>query len=118
MDTVNQCFFAKNIKLDKIHFSVLDGANAMSGKYNGLQRRIRNFSPFNIYINCRNHRLALCLPHLTKNIEYAELVLDYNAVLLGVWKMFHYSPKIGAILESVQNIYGKKRLKMLKAAVT
>ena len=32
--------------------------------------------------------------------------------------MFHYSPKKGAILESVQNIYGKKPLKMLKATVT
>ena len=118
MDIVNQFFLAKNIKLDKILFSVLDGTNAMSGKKNGLQRRIRNFSPFNIYIKCRNHRLALCLPHLTKNIEYAELLFVYDAVLLGVWKMFHYSPKKGAILESVQNIYGKKPLKMLKAAVT
>ena len=118
MDIVNQFFLAKNIKLDKILFSVLDGTNAMSGKKNGLQRRIRNFSPFNIHVNCRNHRLALCLPHLMKNIEYAELLLDYDAVLLGVWKMFHYFSKKGAILESVQNIYGKKPLKMLKAAVT
>ena len=31
---------------------------------------------------------------------------------------FYYSPKKGAILKSVQNIYGKKPLKMLKAAVT
>ena len=32
--------------------------------------------------------------------------------------MFHYSPKKGAILESVQNIYGKKPLEILKVAVT
>ena len=80
----------------------------MSGKMSGLQRRIRNFSPFNIYISCGNHKLALCLPHLMKIIEYAELVLDYDAVLLGVRKMFHHSLKNGAILESVQSIYGKK----------
>ena len=43
-----------------------------------------------------------------KIIEYAELVLDYDAVLLGVRKMFHHSLKNGAILESVQSIYGKK----------
>ena len=89
MVAVSQFFLAKNIKLDQILFSVLDGNNAMSGKKNGLQRRRRNFSPFNIYINCRNHRLALCLPHLMKNIEYAELLLDEDAVLLGVWKMFY-----------------------------
>ena len=32
--------------------------------------------------------------------------------------MFEYSPKKGAILESVQSIYDKKPLTMLKAAVT
>ena len=93
MDIVNQFFLAKNITLDKMLFSVLDGTNTMSGKKNGLERRIRNFSLFNIYINYRNHRLALCLPHFLKNIEYAELLLDYDAVLLGVRKMFRYSPK-------------------------
>ena len=53
-----------------------------------------------------------------KKIEYVELLLDNNAALLGLWKMFHCSPKKGAILESVQNIYVKKPLKMLKVAVT
>ena len=69
-------------------------------------------------VNCRNRRLALCWPHLIKNVEYTELVLDFYAVLLGVWKMFNYSLKTGAVLESVQSIYGKKPLKMLKEAVT
>ena len=50
MDVVNQFFLAKNIKLDKIIFSVLDEIIAMSGKTNGLQRRIRNFSPLNKWI--------------------------------------------------------------------
>ena len=53
-----------------------------------------------------------------KNIEYTELLLDYNAVLLGMQKMFHYSPRKGAMMESVQKNYGKKPLKMLKVAVT
>ena len=44
---VNQFFLAKNIKLDKILFSVLDRFSAMSGKKNGSQRRIRNFSSLN-----------------------------------------------------------------------
>ena len=50
--------------------------------------------------------------------KFAELLSDYDAVLLGVWKIFHYSPKRDSILESVQQIYGKKPLKMLRAAVT
>ena len=39
-------------------------------------------------------------------------------LLLGLWKMFHFSPKHSSILESLQVIYGKKPLKNLKAAVT
>ena len=90
----------------------------MSGKNTGLQRRIRFYSPFNIYINCRNHRPALCLPHLMKDVDFAELLIDYDSLLLGIWKMFHFSPKKGAVLEHVQSIYGKRPLKIIKAAVT
>ena len=84
-----------------VFFSVLDGTNSMSGKKNGLQRRIRNYSPFNIYINCRNHCLALCLPHLMKDQYLGELLSDFDALLSGLWKTFHYSPKKSSILESM-----------------
>ena len=36
MDVVYQFFLAKNIKLGKILFGVLDGTNVMSGKKNHL----------------------------------------------------------------------------------
>ena len=52
---------------------------------------------------------------MIKNIEYAQLLLDYDAVSFGV---FQYSPKTGGVLESVPSIYGRKPLKMLKEAVT
>ena len=64
-------------------------------------------------VNCRNHRL--CWPYLMKNNEYVELLLGYDAVSFGV---FQYSPNTGGVLESVSSIFGKKPLKMLKAAVT
>ena len=43
---------------------------------------------------------------------------DFDTLLLGVWKIFHFFPKRSSILESFQVIYGKKPLKILKAAVT
>ena len=101
----------KKLKLENILFSVLDGTNVMSCKIGCLQRRIRHYSHFNVYINCH---LAVCLPHIMKH-DYLELLIDYDAVLLGLWKMFHYSPKKGALLETVQMIYGKKPLKILNA---
>ena len=54
----------------------------MSGKEGGLKRRIRRYSPFNIYVNCRNHRLALSLPHIMKNKNFSNILVDYDALLL------------------------------------
>ena len=81
MDVIKNFFLAKSVKLDKIMLSVLDGTNSMSGKNTGLQRRIRFYSPFNMYINCRNHRLASCLLHLMKDADFAELLIDYDSFI-------------------------------------
>ena len=53
-----------------------------------------------------------------KNIEYDEFLLDCDAVLLHVWKMFHYSPKQELHWNLFKTFMVKKSLKMLKAAVT
>ena len=90
----------------------------MSGKKNGLQRRIRNESPHNIYLNCRNHQLALCIPHLMKDKEFVPLLATYDNFFLGVWKTFRHSPKKMYHIWSIQEIYGKKLLKIFKAVKT
>ena len=72
-DVVQKFFTTKSLRIDTILFTVLDGTNSMSGKKNGLQRR-RYYSPFSIYINCRNHRLALSLPHLMEDICLGEIL--------------------------------------------
>ena len=46
------------------------------------------------------------------------MLANCDALLLGLWKMFHYSPKKWSILGSLQQIYGKKPLKILKTATT
>ena len=43
---------------------------------------------------------------------------DYDTLLLGLWKIFHFSLTCSSILESFQVIHRKKPLKFLKAAVT
>ena len=60
-----------------------------------------------------------CVPHLIKDANFAELLTGFDSFLLGIWKMFYFSPKKVAILENVQSIALSKRpLKFLKAAVT
>ena len=56
----------------KICFSGLGGTNKMGGEKKGLQGRIRHVSPLDIYMNCRNHRFALCLVHLLKTYHELE----------------------------------------------
>ena len=85
---------AKNIDLTKILFNVVDCTNSMSGKHKGLQRRIRNESPFNTYVNCRNH--------LVKMKDFRELLIDFDSLILGLWKLFCCSPKRGSVFEKVQ----------------
>ena len=95
MNTLKLFSEAKQIILERVPFSVLDGTNAMCGKEQGLQRRIQHYSPFIIYVNCCNHHLALCLPHIMKNKKFSNMLADYDALLLGLWKMFRYSLKKG-----------------------
>ena len=71
MKELEQMFEEKHIAKENIRFSGLDGTNAMSSQQKALQRHIQHVSPFALYLNCRNHWLALCLFHLMK--EYKDL---------------------------------------------
>lgn len=70
---IMELFESKGLDSSLIRFCGMDGTNAMSGERKGLQRRIRHTSPHSLYINCNNHRLALCLKHDTK-VSYTRPV--------------------------------------------
>lgn len=106
---------AKNVDLTKVRFLGIDGTYTMSGEVTGLQRRIRHLSPHCIYINCRNHRLVLCLKHLMK--EY-PLLVEVDSILLSVWKLFEYSPQKFSMFNDIQQTYGLKPLTLIRAATT
>ena len=82
---------------------------------NGLQRRIRNYAQQAIYINCRNHCLALCFKHIRDEFPWLETI---DSLLLGLWKAFHFSTKNRCILNEIQTVYGVKTLNVIKATVT
>ncbi|XP_061179464.1 uncharacterized protein LOC133188092 [Saccostrea echinata] len=89
MEAIKSFLLAKNIDMAKIRFIALDGCNTMSGEHKGLQRRIRHESPFALFVNCRNHRLALCLVHLIKRYPVLQ---EIDSTLLALWKLFEFSP--------------------------
>lgn len=81
----------------------------------GLQRRIRHESPFALYVNCRNHRLALCLVHLIKKYPVLQ---EIDSLLISLWKLFEFSPQKMAVFKNIQSVYGKEPLTFLRAATT
>ena len=81
MDELEQMFIDKNINKTCIWFSGLDDTNVMSGEKKGMQRCIRHVSPYALYMNCRNHDLALCLVHLLKQYNEVE---SLDALLLSI----------------------------------
>ncbi|XP_078327996.1 zinc finger MYM-type protein 1-like [Crassostrea virginica] len=115
MEALKSFLLAKGIEIGKVRFVALDGCNTMSGEHKGLQRRIRHESPFSLYINCRNHRLALCLAHLIKKYPILQ---EIDASLLSLWKLFEFSPQKMAVFKNMQSVYGKEPLTILRAATT
>nr|XP_022338341.1 E3 SUMO-protein ligase KIAA1586-like isoform X3 [Crassostrea virginica] len=115
MMAIETFLLAKGVDITKAIFVGFDGCNTMSGVNSGLQRRFRNKVPHQIYINCRNHKLALCVKHLIKEFPILE---QLDAMLIEIWKLFHYSPKKYEVFCAVQDLYNFKKLKMIKAATT
>lgn len=108
-------FTEKYINKSLTRFSVLDGTNAMTGNQNGVQRKIQHVSPYALYINCRNHRFALCLIYLIK--EYPELQ-TVDTLLLSIWKIFKYGSVKQILFENAQTIEDLKQVKILKACTS
>lgn len=57
--------------LEKYHIVAqsYDGANVMSGKFNGVQAKIKNKFPFAIYTHCMAHRMNLVVIDMCKIIK-------------------------------------------------
>ena len=115
MVELEQMFIDKNVDKLCIRFSGLDGTNAMSGEQKDLQRCICHVSPFAIYMNCRNNRLAFCLVYLLKKYNGLDSV---DVLLLSILKMLHYSSVKQAVFQKVQEAENLPYLKILKACTT
>ena len=113
-EIIKNFFIEKGIDISKIKFTGLDGTSAISSNKVELQPHLLHFSPHSMYLNCRNHQLALCLVHLVK--QFPELSnLDK---LLITWKLFKYSPIKNSTFLEAEEAMNLKPLKILKACTT
>ena len=102
MDIISKFLISQEIQPYYIRFCGLDGTNSMSSERCGLQRLIKHYSPHAEYINCHNHRLALCFIRLLK--EFPSLV-SLDTMLLSVWKLFKHSAIKKEVFNDMQRVY-------------
>lgn len=83
-------FLTEN-QLDKYHIVAqsYDGASVMSGKFNGVQSKVKNKFPYAIYTHCMAHRMNLVVIDMCKIVK----VIKYNTTFyfLGTFLFFSKS---------------------------
>ncbi|XP_045204590.2 52 kDa repressor of the inhibitor of the protein kinase-like [Mercenaria mercenaria] len=73
----------------KLRAQCYDGANNMSGKYNGVQALIRERAPLAHYVHCKSHCLNLALVHSSK----LQCVRTMMKTVQDIAFAFQYSAK-------------------------
>ena len=77
--------------------------------------RFSGFSPHSLYINCRNHRLALYFVHVLP--KYGALT-RLDTLLISIPKTFYFSKVKQAVFERAQVEHDMKPSKIIIAVVT
>ena len=67
----------------------MDTTNKNSGEQFGLKQLLKDAVPLGNWVGCGNHKVALCFKHLLNDFSN---VLSVDAILLALWKFFHYHP--------------------------
>jgi len=52
-----------------------DGANVMSGKFNGLQNKIKSQYPYAIYTHCMAHKMNLIVLDMCKHVKVMNIFI-------------------------------------------
>ena len=108
--TVEAFLIRENLQITNVRF-----CSTMAGIYHGVRSYFEQCSGHLVYINCRNHRLTLCFTHLI--LKYGEFV-KFDSLLLNLYLLLKNSTVKPNIFEEVQNAYGLKLLKLIKAVLT
>lgn len=56
-----------------------DGANVMSGKFNGLQNKIKNQYPYAIYTHCMAHKMNLIVIDMCKYVKVMNIYIHLRS---------------------------------------
>ena len=99
------------LDLNKCRGQGYDGAANMSGKYNGLQVRIKNRVQTADYVHCAAHNLNLVLNDSVSDIKY---IREFYTILQELYIFFSESlPRWQKLNSALDNLTIKRTLKKL-----
>ena len=89
-----------NLELENIVGKAFDGAANMNGIYKGLSTRMKECSPYAIYIHCCGHLLNLALQDTMKEIEP---LLNALGNIQSLYNFLEASPKHHTLFSDVED---------------
>ena len=96
-------------------FFMMDTTNVNSSERNGLKQLLKHLIILASWIGCGNHKVAFCFKHLLPEFKS---VFSADAVLLALWKFFHFCPLVLSFMENVADIYDKSLVTPVCPSVT
>lgn len=73
---IKEILAISNVDIKKCVGQTYDGANVMSGKFNGVQALFRKEVPQALYVHCYNHRLNLVIADTCTNLSGVRMFFD------------------------------------------
>lgn len=78
-------FAEKNLDLKKCVGQGYDGANVMTGAYNGVQKYIKDYQPNGEYVHCANNNLNLIIKYAVHGCVELQ---NFFAILQDLYNFF------------------------------
>ena len=95
---VKDVFLRLNIPIERLAGFCFDGASNMSGRFNGVQAKLKELCPDSMYVHCCNHSLDLVLQEVARDVS---LVADALNFVQGVAVVINESSKRKQLFESL-----------------
>ncbi len=74
---IKDIFCRLNLPLEKLQGYCFDGASNMSGRFSGVQARLKEVCPGSLYVHCSNHALDLALQEVARDVRLVADALNF-----------------------------------------
>ena len=95
---IKDIFLRFNLPLERLQGYCFDGAANMSGRFNGVQAKLKIACPGSLYVHCNNHALDLALQEVSREVT---LVADSLNFVQAVSVIIRESSKRKTLFQSL-----------------